>query len=64
MSPDDGYASKLTPEEYKTYQAYREKRDSFGIVEEKGSGEADEAAKVAAFVDKPVQLAAEHLKGT
>jgi carboxyl-terminal processing protease len=64
VSPDAGYESKLSPEEYKTYLAYREKRDGFGDIDEKDtdSTDRDMVAKVAGFVDKPLQLAVEYLQ--
>lgn len=62
VSPDTGYESKLPPEEYKTYRAYREKRDGFGNIDDKDSVDPDTAAKVAGYVDKPLQLAVEYLR--
>jgi carboxyl-terminal processing protease len=64
VSPDPGHESKLSPEEYKTYLAYREKRDGFGDIDEKDTDSTDRdlAAKVAGFVDKPLQLAVEYLQ--
>ena len=53
--------SKLSPDEYKTYLAYREKRDGFGNIDETSRCRiADAAAKAAGFVDKPLQLAVEY----
>jgi len=60
--PDAGFESKLSPEEYKTYLAYREKRDGFGSIDEKSSADPDVVAKAAGFVDKPLQLAVEYLQ--
>jgi carboxyl-terminal processing protease len=64
VSPDPGHESKLSPEEYKTYLAYREKRDGFGHIDEKDADSTDRdlAAKVTGFVDKPLQLAVEYLQ--
>jgi carboxyl-terminal processing protease len=62
VAPDAGYESKLSSEEYKTYLAYREKRDGFGNINEQGSSDRDVAAKVARYVDKPLQLAVEYLR--
>jgi carboxyl-terminal processing protease len=62
VAPDAGYESKLSPEEYKTYMAYREKRDGFGSINEQSSSDRDVAAKVAGYVDKPLQLAVEYLR--
>ncbi len=62
VSPDAGYESKLSPEEYKTYLAYRDKRDSFGQIEENKSTDNEAAAKVAGFVDRPLQRAIEYLQ--
>jgi carboxyl-terminal processing protease len=62
VAPDAGYESKLSPEEYKTYTAYREKRDGFGSINEQSSSDRDVAAKVAGYVDKPLQLAVEYLR--
>jgi carboxyl-terminal processing protease len=62
VSPDAGYESKLSPDEYKTYEAYREKRDGFGQIDEANPVDANVAAKLAGFADKPLQLAIEHLQ--
>jgi carboxyl-terminal processing protease len=62
VSPDAGYESKLSPEEYKVYQAYREKRDEFENIGEKNDTDPAIAAKVAGFADKPLQLAVEYLQ--
>ena len=63
VSPDAGYESKLSPEEYKTYLAYREHaRRVWKYRREKQYRIADAAAKVAGFVDKPLQLAVEYLQ--
>lgn len=62
VSPDAGYESKLSPDEYKTYQAYREKRDGFGNLDETADVDPDVAAKVAGYKDKPLQLAIEYLQ--
>ena len=63
VAPDAGYESKLSSEEYKTYLAYRDKRDGFGPIDEKDGTDRDAAVKIACFVDKPLQLAVEHLRG-
>lgn len=62
VSPDAGYESKLSSEEYKTFSAYREQRDGFGNTDEKDSPDRDTTAKVAGFVDKSLQLAVEYLQ--
>lgn len=62
VTPDAGYESKLTPEEYKTYLAYREKRDEFGSIDESNNTDRDAAAKIAGFVDKPLQTAVKYLR--
>jgi carboxyl-terminal processing protease len=62
VSPDAGYESKLSQQEYKTYLAYREKRDGFGTIENTDQTDKETAAKVAGFVDKPLQLAIEYLQ--
>jgi len=62
VSPDPGYESKLSPEEYKTYEAYRERRDGFGSLDEKDIVDPAVAAKLAGFKDKPLQLAIEYLQ--
>jgi carboxyl-terminal processing protease len=63
VSPDSGFESKLSPEEYKTYLAYREKRDGFGPIEENNKDiDRETAAKLAGFADKPLQLAVEYLQ--
>jgi carboxyl-terminal processing protease len=63
VAPDAGYESKLSPDEYKTYLAYREKRDGFAQVEDSKDTDRDTAAKLAGFVDQPLQLATECLQG-
>jgi carboxyl-terminal processing protease len=63
VSPDAGHESKLSPEEYKTYLAYREKRDGFGVIDETSHADPDTVAKLAGFADKPLQLAVEFLQG-
>jgi carboxyl-terminal processing protease len=63
VAPDAGYESKLSPVEYKTYLAYREKRDGFGSINEQSSSDRDVPAKIAGYVDKPLQLAVEYLRG-
>jgi carboxyl-terminal processing protease len=60
--PDAGFESKLSPEEYKTYLVYREKRDGFGGIDEKRSADPDVVANATGFVDKPLQLAVEYLQ--
>jgi carboxyl-terminal processing protease len=62
VTPDAGYESKLSPEDYKTYLAYREKRDGLGNINAEGSSDRDVAAKVAGYVDKPLQLAVKYLQ--
>ena len=62
VSPDAGYESKLSPEEYKTYLAYREKRDGFGQIDETRTVGSPAAAKLAGFADKSLQLAVEYLQ--
>jgi carboxyl-terminal processing protease len=62
VSPDAGYESKLSSEDYKTYSAYRMKRDEFGNTDEQDSADRVTAAKIAGFVDKPLQLAVEYLQ--
>jgi carboxyl-terminal processing protease len=62
VSPDAGLESKLSPEEYKTYLAYREKRDGFGVVDETSNADPDTLAKLAGFTDKPLQLAVDYLQ--
>jgi carboxyl-terminal processing protease len=62
VAPDAEYESKLSPEEYKMYKAYRENRDGFGSINEQSSSDRDVAAKVAGYVDKPLQLAAKYLQ--
>jgi carboxyl-terminal processing protease len=62
VSPNAGYESKLSPEEYKTYLAYRDKRDSFGQIEENKSADDEAAAKIAGFADRPLQRAIEFLQ--
>ena len=62
VAPDAGYDSKLSPEEYKTYLEYREKRDGFGNINAESSSGRDVAAKVAGYVDQPLQLAVKYLQ--
>ncbi len=63
VAPDAGYESKLSPEEYKTYLAYREKRDGFGPIDDNNNTDREAVAKIAGFADKPLQLAVEYLQG-
>jgi carboxyl-terminal processing protease len=62
VAPDAGYESKLTPEEYRTYLAYREKRDGFGLIDENNDTDRNASAKIAGFVDKRLQTAVEYLR--
>jgi carboxyl-terminal processing protease len=61
VAPDEGFERALSPEEYKTYLAYRETRDDFGQTEEKAVTHvaADALAK---FIDRPLQAAVEYLQ--
>ena len=61
VSPDSGYESKLTPEEHKTYLAYREHRDGFDGTEQEAGTDQETKAKLVAFEDKPLQLAVKYL---
>ncbi len=63
VSPDKGYESKFSTEDYKTFQAYREQRDGFGSIGEENATDPAMAAKIADFVDKPLQLAVSYLQG-
>jgi carboxyl-terminal processing protease len=63
VSPDTGFQCKLSPDEYKTFLAYREKRDGFGPIEENNKDiDRETAAKLAGFADKQMQLAVEYLQ--
>jgi len=63
VSPDAGFQCKLSPDEYKTYLAYREKRDGFGPIEENNKDiDRETAAKLAGFANKQMQLAVEYLQ--
>jgi carboxyl-terminal processing protease len=59
--PDAGYEHKLSSEEYKAYQDYRDKRDGFDEAETK-DGEKRSGAKATGFVDTQLQLAVDSLR--
>lgn len=63
VSPDPGYERRLSSEEYKVYEAYRERRDGLENLDTKVATDPAVAAKVNVFVDKPLQLAVEYLTG-
>ena len=62
VSPDAGLKSQLSPQEYKTYLAYREKRDGFGVIDETSKADPATLAKLTGFADKPLQLAVSYLQ--
>jgi carboxyl-terminal processing protease len=63
VSPDAGFESKLSPEEYKTYLAYRDERDGFGQIDKNKDTDNKAAATLAGFADKPLLRAVEYLQG-
>jgi carboxyl-terminal processing protease len=62
VMPDAGFERKLSPSEYKVYQAYRDNRDGFSQIEATSDSERDAASKTAKFVDAPLQLAVRYLR--
>jgi carboxyl-terminal processing protease len=62
VAPDAGFESKLSPEEYEIYRAYRKKRDTFGQINENEVTDKETAPKLATFIDKPLQRAVEYLQ--
>ena len=63
VMPDNGLERKLLPEEYKAYEAYREKRDGISQIESATDNEVRTVSKSAAFVDAQLQLAVKYLSG-
>ncbi len=63
VMPNAGYERKLSPEEYKIFLAYRDKREGFDQLDETSNADQEAAVKAAGFVDKPLQAAVEYLRG-
>ncbi|HEX5472079.1 MAG TPA: S41 family peptidase [Lacipirellulaceae bacterium] len=63
VMPDSGFEYKLSPQEYKAYQTYREKRDGISQIEAATGSEAYALSKSTSFVDTQLQLAVKYLSG-
>ena len=62
VSPEPGFEQPLSPEEYKIYLAYRDKRDGFGAVNSSNAADPPASAKAADFVDQPLAAAVAYLE--
>jgi carboxyl-terminal processing protease len=62
VTPDRGLERPLSPEDYKVYLAYREKRDAFGAIDSSNAADAQISAKAADFVDQPLAAAVGNLE--
>jgi carboxyl-terminal processing protease len=62
VTPDAGYDVPLSADDYKTYLAYREQRDELGPAGGAEETDRETAAKIAAFTDKPLELAVTYVQ--
>jgi carboxyl-terminal processing protease len=62
VMPDAGFERKLTPEEHKIYEAYREKRDGYRELDATSDVDHEVEKKVAGFIDEPLKLAVGYLQ--
>jgi len=63
VTPDEGYEVPMTEQEYAAFRKYRSERDLIGSVPPAEESTAAAQSPASAFTDRPLQRAAEYLRG-